>query len=110
MDLDELLDAGRRPRHREDHGDSRSWPHRDGGDEHPHPRYPGPPRHSLAREAWRFATARPWLMGAAAGVLIVLLTAALWGAIALVGYVEQHGLKGILESALRLGAVLWGGR
>ena len=109
MDLDDLSGDARCGQGLR-HDSSRVWPHR-GGDGHSRQNTrPGSHPPSLARELWRAAVSRPRLVGAAAGLLVVLLTAALWGVILLLGYVEAHGLQGLIKAALAIGARLWEGR
>lgn len=109
MDLDDLFKGKHRRERRDDRDEG--WKSR--GDRHPHgERYSRHHGHAppAALALLRAVMARPWALAAAAGVLLVVLVAGIWVSILLLGYVGEHGVKGLLEAVLAIGMRLWEGR
>lgn len=110
MDLEDLFKGKHRRERRDQHDEG--WT--SGGEGHPwhrerHDRHYGHAPH-VALTLLRAVLARPWVLAAAAGVLLVVLVAGIWISIQLLGYVGEHGVKGLVEMVLGLGTRLWEGR
>lgn len=108
MDLEDFF-KGTHRRERRDHR-ALEWSrgrdmYRDRGDARHGRRAP-----PVALVLLRALAARPWLLAAAAGVLLVLLVFGIWVSILLLGYIDERGVKGLAEAALDLGRRLWEGR
>lgn len=100
MDLDDLLERKHRPRgerwrdHEDDHHPGRGYA-RGHGD--------------VARILSRVVAAKRWLIAAALGVLLVVLVTAVWVSVLVLGFIGDHGVKGLVEAILGFGTRLWEG-
>lgn len=113
MDLDDLFKGKHREEYRRDHRDDDDDAWRSRGASRPRrerysPHHGHGPR--VAGALLRAVVARPWLLAAGAGVILGLLAAGIWVAILLLGYVGEHGVKGLLDAVLAIAMRLWEGR
>jgi hypothetical protein len=109
VDLEDLFKGKHRRERRDDRDEG--WMSR--GDRHPYgERYSRHHGHAppIALALLPAVTARPWFLAAAAGVLLVVLVAGIWVSILLLGYIGEHGVKGLLDAVLAIGMRLWEGR
>lgn len=58
----------------------------------------------------RVVRRHPWLLATAAMAVFAAVAGGIWASFLAAGFLADHGVRGVLEAALRAAAVLWEGR
>lgn len=101
MDLEDLFSG----KHRQPDG----WRAHQGSERYPDRRQV-PRRAHPTVALLRAVVARPSLLVAFAVVLLAAMAGAISVSVLVLGYVGEHGVKGVVEAVLGLGSRLWEGR